>query len=495
MSELKAVIDKELKGVTFSADRKRLVLDGAEPDGNVSGAEGKVPAIRDGSGEHFHMTGKVNGRRRMLKVAAILLMAGVVVPSSVYAAQKLYRMQLERENYRTDVVIKKNGGAEENKDGPALAVSEGGTEKAGVQESMQDSTEEAGYYKPVYSYLPEGAETFPGGGPDMFDNPKLAEETGEDYILRPELLRLDTEDTVTWSVPYSVSSEQIEVNGHSAYIVHKDDSFEMNEVGILFEEERCLLNFWVGKGYSDEEIIKVLEGVSLVPDPEREYTLSADYSERVSREQEVDDDVRWASVPDTCYQIGDTLPGNAIAPHCAFTVDAVEYYEDVAGFDTAKFYTDTVWQFEEDGAIRPWIREIWNWGDGVNTKNELVRREEVRLTFVLVTATVQNNGTEMIEWDASEPIDFFDEAEDGTFEKKETETYRDEAVYLDGAVLPNDDPDYFFIQVEAGESVTYKVGYLVEEDLLDSLFWKHYVDMSSYGMTDTRYELVDLRKE
>lgn len=394
-------------------------------------------------------------------------------------------------------MIERNSGAEKNKDEAVFspAVSNEGVENTAVPESAKDSSAaETGYYRPVFSYLPEGAETFPGGGPDIFDNRKLEEETGEDYVVRPELMRLDTEETVTLSIPYSVSSKQLEINGHSAYIAHKDDSFEMNEAGILFDEERCLMNFWFGKGYSDEEIIKVLEGVRLVPDPEREYTLCVDYSERISREAEMDEEIPLAAVPDTWYQIGDTLPGNVIAPHCEFTIDTVEYYENVADFDAGKFFADLPQELKVDGTIRPWIREIWNWGDGVNTKNELVRREEVKLVFVLVTATIKNNGTETVDWEAPENIGFFDEAEDGTLEKRETEPYREEAVYLDGAVLPNDDPDYFHIPVEAGETVTYKVGYLVEADLLGSLFWKHYVDMSSYGMSDTRYELVDLRK-
>lgn len=97
MNELKGAMEKELKEVTFSKERKQMVLDRTEHAGDISGADEAVSVLRHAGGNYFDMTGGANGKKRMLKAAVLLLLAGIVVPSSVYAAQKLYRMQVERE--------------------------------------------------------------------------------------------------------------------------------------------------------------------------------------------------------------------------------------------------------------------------------------------------------------------------------------------------------------------------------------------------------------
>ena len=493
MSELKNVIDRELQEITFSEDMKYRVM---EKIGLEEEETNKFKVYDGGRGKsRYNSKMMKSGKQRFVKAAAILLTVGVVAPTSVYAAQRLYQMHLEKENYKVDVVIQKNEETSDQKEASAN-LEQNAEETANITFGKAGSADALAYYKPEFTYLPEGLEPLPGDM-DKFYNPKYTE--GKEYgthSLSPCLTILDTEDEVTTSVLSALSYKQFEVNGHSAYIVHKGESFEMDEAGILFEEEHCLLEFYVGKSYSEDEIIKIMEGVKMVPDPEREYTLAFRYSEggqlEASEEYGVGEEL--ASAPEKVYNLNEKLPGNVFAPDCEFVVDNVEYFDDVADFDRTKF-SDRTEQIDQDGKIKPWTRETWEYGDGINTLDKLIKSEEVNLKFVLMTVTVTNNGTEDVaEYGTNEFIGFYDEAADGTLTKNETNGFCYEPVYLDGTTKSSEDKGYYTMPLKAGETVTYKMGFFVEEDMLGNLFWEHSVDMTS-NAAGSEYSLVDIREK
>ncbi len=504
MSELKKDMDRELQKIKFSEDMKYRVMEKIELEEKETN---KLKVYDGGRGKKRDNAKTMkSGKARFVQAAAVVLSVGVIAPSSVYAAQRLYQMHLDKENYKVDVVIQKNeeisdqkkipGNSTETITADAENLVQNAKETANFTFGKAGSVDVLAYYKPEFTYLPEGLEPFPGDR-DKFYDPKYTEgkEAGT-HSLSPCLTILDTEDEVTTSVLYALSYKQLEVNGHSAYIVHKDEPYEMDEAGILFEEEHCLLEFYVGKSYSEDEIIKIMEGVKMVPDPEREYTTALRYSEggrtESSEEYVLGEDL--ASAPEKVYHLKDKLPGNVFAPDCEFVVDNVEYFDNVADFDLTKF-SNRMEQIEQDGKIKPWTRETWEYGDGINTLDKLIKSEEVNLKFVLMTVTVTNNGTEDVsEYGTNEFIGFYDEAADGTMTRNENEPFFSEPVYLDGTTKSGEDKGYYTMPIKAGETVTYKLGFFVDEDMLGNLFWTHCVDMQS-NVAGSKYALVDIREK
>ena len=68
---------------------------------------------------------------------------------------------------------------------------------------------------------------------------------------------------------YSKSYEEKEINGRKAVIVHKDTGNKNlmfdRQVFLLFEEEGIMLESYIGTDVNEEQMMKVLESISLEP--------------------------------------------------------------------------------------------------------------------------------------------------------------------------------------------------------------------------------------
>ena len=234
------------------------------------------------------------------RVAASLLIAGIAVPATIYAATSIYHVNFEKNAEtpeRMDVVLTKEGAKSTELQEPSTewwqrsdsTIAQDDPEPHEIRQVVSKMVQEENgerIFVPMIQtiIIQNGKETIteePVSADDnvcyieldnlpddvaySIDIGKYVSSKGSDRGISPYLVKLENRDAMEFSYEGIQDSKEMEINGHKAYILSKETDLKYNrEIGIIFEEEDLMIGMFVGRGFSEEELTQIMKGARIV---------------------------------------------------------------------------------------------------------------------------------------------------------------------------------------------------------------------------------------
>ena len=261
------------------------------------------------------------------RVAASLLIAGIAVPATIYAATSIYHVNFEKKAEtpeRMDVVLTKEGAKSTELQEPSTewwqrsdsAIAQDDPEPHEIRQVVSKMVQEENgerIFVPMIQtiIIQNGKETITEEPVSADDNVCYIEldnlpddvsynidvgtyasvkETNRGII--PYLVKLENRDAMEFSYEGIQDSKETEINGHKAYIFSRGtDLAYSREVGIIFEEEDLMVGMFVGSGFSEEELTQIMKGAKIV------RYIDGDRNYKPTREENCRLEQRWSEEP------------------------------------------------------------------------------------------------------------------------------------------------------------------------------------------------------
>ena len=382
------------------------------------------------------------------ETASVLL----VLPATVYAADRIYQSFIEKNGFKTNVHV-------------------------------QQDVAEAKKIVPVkleVTYLPEGSEEKYKGSLKYY----LPEEEGYDYNVSLNLTKLDVKDW-TFSSYFTVDYQEFQAGEHQAYLVKRDGKDGFNkEMYVVFDDYGYMVTAYLGHAIT-EEAVKIAEGLRLTETDEAHASSTISLAQVEAAEKRKGEYVGKEAVKNY-YEQGEVFENTQ---GFLYTVKNVEVLDNISSLNKEYLFGDNYAMLQTivdaNGSILPYEREKIVSGDGVNTLDQIIGMENINRRFVDITLEVinpegntKNRANEANVWGQ---IYFSSELEENSF------CYGIEPLYFDSSDYDNQNSHYYFTTIEEGRTFTCHLGYLVDEDKLDEM----YLDWS---VSREVMELVDIRQ-
>jgi hypothetical protein len=420
---------------------------------------------------------QVKRKRNRILIAAACLLIGI--PTTAFGAVKAYDMIVQKQNYEVNISV------------------------ANKIFQKRDS-----WYKMKVGYLPENMEANDSLAMKYSFKDNYA-NGGFSFIL----WRLGGNSD--FQTLYSNGYEEKEINGRKAVIVNKDTGNKNvmfdRQVFLLFEEEGMMLESYVGTDVSDEQMMKVIEGISLEPTTEEKATYAADYDGALFSQAKEATESRVIPLKKDSkqlFKVGQTIPVtiemNGTESKLEYVIEKVEVFDSIKDFKQGNFnelgleILNDNKVLDQTNKLLPYKRDVYKVGNGKDSVDELVESQLVKLKFVYLTTTVKNSGKQ-----ATEEIYMHPSLQVLKFEKNawnyaggegiaEVSIMTGEVDYLE----PHGKGKGFYNigSIQPGQTIKVNLGYFVDEDKLDSIF----LDAFHYsGVTDMNAEdhwWIDIRQ-
>jgi hypothetical protein len=418
--------------------------------------------------QEIKMKGEPQAKRKKNRILIIAASILIGIPTTALGAAKVYDMMVQKQNYEVNISV------------------------ANKIFNKRDS-----WYKMKVGYLPENMEEFEAMKYSFKDN---YANGGFSFIL----WRLG--ENSDFQTLYASDYVEKEINGREVVIVNKDTGNKNvmfdRQVFLLFKEEGMMLQSYVGTDVSDEQMIKVLENISLEPTSEKNSSYTLDYD--VAHFNKGNKPTESRVIPlkkdsKQLFKVGQTVPVT-IEQGVAGTEGKLEYViEEVEVFDSIKdlkqenFNEVGLEVLRENKAIDqakkllPYKRDVYKVGNGRDSIDELIESKLVNPKFVYMTTTLKNTGKQATEEIYMHPslqvLQFKSNAWNyaGKTGTNEESIMTGEVDYLE----PHGSGKGFYNIgiIQPGETKKINLGYFVDEDKLDSIFLDafHY---SGFGNTE-----------
>ena len=250
--------------------------------------------------KNLHSGRRISPYPAIRRVAASLLIAGIAVPATIYAATSIYHISFEKNeetSERMDVVLTKEGAKSTELQEPSTewwqrsdsTIAQDDPEPHEIRQVVSKMVQEENgerIFVPMIQtiIIQNGKETIteepisaddnvfyieldnlPDDVAYSIDTGKYVSSKGSDRRISPYLVKLENRDAMEFSYEGIQDSKEMEINGHKAYILSKGtDLAYSREVGILFEEEDLMIGMFVGRGFSEEELTQIMKGARIV---------------------------------------------------------------------------------------------------------------------------------------------------------------------------------------------------------------------------------------
>ena len=396
-----------------------------------------------------------NHGKHLAKYAAVAAASVLVVlPATVYAADKIYQSFIEKNGYQTNIRVQQE----------------------------EESVKEIVPVKLEATYLPEGSEEEYVGSFKYY-----VPEEGEDYghSVSLNLTKLDVEDW-TFSTHYTLDYQEFQAGKYQAYLVKRDGEEGFNqEMYVVFDDYGYMVTAYLGHEITEEEAVKIAEGLKLTETDEAHASSAASLAQIEAAEKRKGEYVA-KKAEKNYYKQGELFENTQ---GFLYTVKSVEVLDNINSLNKEYFRCDGYAMMkgivDASGNILPYERENIVYGDGVNTLNQLNGTESVNRRFVSVTLEVTNpeGNTKNRDDEAFVygQIYFLSEMEENPF------YYGIEPIYFDRSDYNSESSHYYFTTIEEGKTLTCHLGYLIDEDKLDEM----YLDWS---VSAEVMELVDIKQ-
>ncbi|OQR54956.1 DUF4367 domain-containing protein [Bacillus sp. CDB3] len=393
---------------------------------------------------------KKRKRHRMLIAAACLLIG---MPTTVFGAVKVYNMIVQKQNYEVNVSV-----------------------------TNKESKKTDKWYKLKVGKLPENMEAIDDTAMKYSFKDNYA-KGGFSFIL----WRVGKDSN--FKTLYSKSYEEKEINGKKAVIVNKENgnnNLAFNrEVFLFFEKEGIMLESFIGSDINEEQMMDVLENISLEPTSKEKASDTTDYDK--NRFSEGDEPKKTKVIPlkedsKRLFHIGQKVPVTIIMDNSKieYVIEKVEVFDSIKDFKQENFNETGLGRLSENqaldqaGQLIPYRRDKYKIGNGKDSIDQLVESKLVQPKFVYLTTTVKNIGKQ-----ATEEIYMHPSIKQLKFEGNawkyagkngvaERNIMTGEVDYLE----PHGDGKSFYNigSITPGQTVKVNLGYFVDEDKLDSIF-------------------------
>lgn len=393
-------------------------------------------------------------RNRILTAAACLLIG---IPTTAFGAVKVYDMIVQKQNYEVNISVT-------NKD----------------QKKIDN------WYKLKVGYLPE--------------NMAADDDTAMKYSFKDNyakggfsfiLLRVGKNSN--FQTLYSKGYKEKEINGRKAVIVNKDKGnnnlpFD-RQVFLFFEEEGIMLESYIGDDVSEEQMMKVIENISLEPTSKEKASYTADYDEAPlgkANKQTESSVIPLKKDSKQLFSVGQMVPVtiehgvNGIKSNLEYVIEKVEVFDSIADFKQGNFNELGLEILSENKALDqtkkliPYRRDVYKLGNGKDSIDELVKSQSVNLKFVYLTTTVKNIGKQ-----ATDEI-YMHPALKVLKSKNNAWNYAGEVGIAEKSIMTgevdylaphgNGKSFYNIGSIPPGQTLKINLGYFVDEDKLDSIF-------------------------
>lgn len=437
------------------------------------------------------------GYKKWIAAAAAL----ILVPGTVFAAGKLYEVYVEKQGYQADLHIVSGTNAGEGEGEPSS-----GNE---TENSLPDGVR---YYHLNLNYVPEGMEYLERHGMYMYPDRLVGISTLGAFDLG--------EGESVIQVPNIEETENFEAAGRPVSFM-RSASHSTDYAFVIFEEEHLVVWVCLDKSVPEDEMRKVLENLELQPVPEEEcperpsrldLAVHMTWEQYMSQEEdplfgspravhaENDDGFETMEVA-RVLEIGEPVSVYGAAEEdlvtnaeVRVTVEKVEVLDDISQLSRENFEypTNEQWwgeMFAEDGSILPYIRQDLEFGDGVSAPYEtVVNEEEARSKVVLVTIKRENlSGRDLQSGVSLSGVRCFTSnlvEENGSFVLKQNRMWLGQsrgwangsAIYAErdnSKDIYSEDKgrQFFFWRMDAGDVQEYTLGFLIDEDRLNDLYY------------------------
>lgn len=408
-------------------------------------------------------------RRKGILIAAACLFIGM--PTTVFGAVKAYDMIVQNQNYEVIVSI------------------------ANKAFKRNDT-----WYKLKIDYLPENMEA--------------NDETEVKYSFKDNyaqggfsflLWRLGGNSD--FSTMYSSNSEEVEINGRKAVVVSRDNgsgdlAFD-RQIFLLFKEEGMMLQSYIGTDVSDEQMMTVMENISLEPASEENASYTMDYDEFLAnqKKEKAEKPTESKVIPlkkdsSQLFNVGQTVPvtleqaETGIINKLDYVIEKVEVFDSIEDFKEENFNDSSLKTLTENQALDetkkllPYKRDVYQVGDGKDSINKLIESPSVNLKFVYLTTKVKNTSKQATEEIYMHPSLQILKSKKNGWSYPEDDGLAEDSIMTGGVdyLEPHGDGKGFYNIgiLQPGQTMQVNLGFFVDEDKLDSLFLDvfHY---SSFG--------------
>lgn len=361
--------------------------------------------------------------KKFPKAAKVILIAAVItaiLTVSAFAGDGVYKKWIEKKNYQVSLSL---------------------------DEETSGDIHQAEYVKLNFGYMSD--YIVPYEPPYKYH---MADITGEGEDLHGFTFALyKTETAKNLKFNYAVSVEERKFGTHDGAIIHYESVGESSRDFIIyFNDYGYVLYCFVGESVSDEDMIKVAENLSL-EETDREHAMRPEtnvFSNDAESESTPEEYVRTI----VRKQIGEAFERQD--GDFSITVTGTKIYDNISSFDRSSFNID---QFDkvvdENGNFKKYEREIYEYGDGINTLDELKEVKTVGRKLLCIDLKVTNRSGTANEFNAGNTR----LQSGGNYE-----IYRGETSYISGQ--NGNSGRYYFVPFEVGEEKTVTIGFIIDDD-------------------------------
>ena len=445
----------------------------------------------------------VRGTRKrkwtMMKTAAAAAACVTIVSTAVYAGIQLYHMYLEKNGkYSVSTKIQ----------------TEDSSGKINLPETLHDIEIQA-------EYIPEGMEWTDEYHLTYLENPYNGGFSFSSVVLDEDISGQELTDTGV------VDSEERTFGSlEGVYLKYQNSIGEEGifnqRIYLLCPEVYRVVTIYIGDDVSKEEAVKVAENLSITEkdttfETKDAYTLSQLISTDIGMENEMQTEISDTELK--VYKPGDWLEisatgfsedGTSKDHRVSVSVDAVQTADDLALLEGAEIPKEWSDALGEDGKLKENHLSYIKSGDGINTLDEVIKTETVKQKLVCADVTYRNDSSEDIENMLYLGNILYMDHEDEKYTitsptEQAGEGY--DRIVGDGAAGAQDMGYYsvkeefgnggnYIPSLKAGESVTVRMAWIVNETELDHMYLNLSGDGAGYEFTETMLEtgIVDIRQ-
>ncbi|MBP0965502.1 MAG: hypothetical protein J5999_09470 [Oscillospiraceae bacterium] len=391
-----------------------------------------------------NMLSSVRPKHRSIRLSVVLaVVAAACIPVTAFAANRIMMLRAEKSAaYQQKVIIEP-------------------MESEGVSEKFE------GYRQLRLNYIPEGLVMRYDG---KYHDPN------SEKAMTPLFYRFNEGKGISEAVNFSSSSVTFELDGKSAVFVDRIDGYD--RLWVLFENTPYAAEIYVNDVPMDE-VKKLAEGLELVPSDVETAGIWQDINELVDEGSVVSysNDVDMSKVK--VLSAGDSFKCYS-NENLDIHIENISLQKNFDGITTNSignddFDVDFGKYLDENGELTA-ERVTVKRGDGVNTLDEVISREKVDRSVIVMTLTCTNNGNErgeicfypkMFRMVDGKAIDLT-EPDNTTFISYGDKKLGGDNVHF--SFYTSGEHEKNSALIEAGESVTVRLAFIADDDSLDTLY-------------------------